>query len=180
MLILSYPYYISIKNKELILIWFSNENGEDVFYKYENNLFIANNKKQIEKKIKEINFKIDWKGTNVKINLDKFPETLQLIKNNQYIDENICTEVNDVWNFFDDLYKTFSNESIKFQRTNDILDKAYHKFFHGMNLQAVTPKNESYHPVFSKKEITQLNTLMKNFMSFAEEKLLAGSTIQPM
>lgn len=175
-----YPYYITIRNKTLILIWYWNESKESVFYKTENNIFIANNKKQIEKKTKEINFKVIWEGTNVKINLDKFPETLQLIKNNQYIDDNICTKVNEVWNFFDDLYKTFSNESIKFQRTNDILDKAYHKFFYGMNLQAVTPKNESYHPVFSKKEITQLNTLMKNFMSFAEEKLLAGSTIQAM
>lgn len=171
---LCYPFYITIKGKNIILIWYPNEVGTDVFYTSGNKVFIAYNKEQAEEKLYEINFKMVWSDTDPEINLDIFLNTVSQIKENEYIGIDVCNVIIDTWNFFDDLYKTFADEPVTFKRTNYILDKAYHKFFYGINLQVVTPKNECYHPVFSKKELMELNKLMNNFMRFAEIKLLGA------
>lgn len=168
-----YPYFVTANNKNLILAWYSNNEGDDIFHTIGNSLLLAYDKLELEAYLKNINFDIVWDQTNSEIDLDNFPAVLQLIKYNEYIDVNICTKINDTWNFFDDLDRTFSNENKKFERKNEALDKIYHKFFYGMNLQAVTPKNEIYHPIFSKEEVTLLNLLMINFTDYAKTKLIS-------
>jgi hypothetical protein len=62
----------------------------------------------------------------------------------------------DGWNFIEDLLKTIgAKKELRTLRT-PLLNKAYDKFFYGVNLPSVTPEGKSYSPLWLAEEILAL------------------------
>jgi hypothetical protein len=149
-----YPYSFIYKGIKTILIWQSNDN--DSFILDSNKRLIkAISKKEMRKVLGKLAVHVKWKDA-VEMNFDSFIVALRCLRENRASSPKTCSLLIDGWNFIEDMLATFSLKQDMKRLKTRMLNKAYKKLFHGINLPAVTPKGKCYSPLWEHEEIITL------------------------
>lgn len=158
-----YPVSIKYLQKELFLLWFSDDIDGVVVEKNKILIFASMQEILAYSKTKNIDIVID---AITLYNFDKITLWLSKYKNEKII----CHEILNIWNFFTDISKSLN---IKFIGNNKdkITNKIYNKLFWGSNLPSVTPKGKFYIPIWRKskrkklaKILTEAMLIFKNYI----------------
>lgn len=73
-----------------------------------------------------------------------------------------CEEFLNAWNLFTDVQSTLNERNMHHEDTR--YSKIYQKLFWGCNLPAVTPAGRSYEPIWSRKEVKQIQEVLSEGM----------------
>lgn len=147
-----YPYTFIYKCKAHTLLWESSSKG-DVFLTKDNNIpYIADDIQDAKKIFSELPFNIIWSDAAT-MDFDMFWKELNDLNIKKPSDEKTCDVILNGWNFIEDLIRTFSLDGLREKLTDLQLNKAYKKIFYGNNIEAVTPNDYSYNPLWEEEEI---------------------------
>ncbi len=130
-------------------LWHSDT---DDFFKINEDIVYCNSVEDIKKIIKNENLIV---GEEI---AEYDCEKIEKFSKNNILSPN---EILNFWNILMDLSKSLKVNFIGNDRTKKI-DKIYAKLFYGCNLPAITPENEEYIPVWTKKEIRKIKEIIEN------------------
>ena len=155
-----YPYWFSFHNKKWVLLWESSK-GQDKFKTLsDGSLFISNSIEDTKKRLESKDISVCW-SENSTMDFDLFWAELYNLQYDRPSGIKTCKILLEGWNFIEDLINTFNLIESKSELTSEKLNNVYDKLFFGNNLKSVTPKNKSYSPLWTKKEISCLLNSME-------------------
>lgn len=171
MKILFYPCTVTIKQKNQIWVWYTNQDEEDLFLlDLLGKLVVARTEDELNLIFKHSNKTLMWDEAS-SFDLDLFWKTLKAMRPG----ESTPTETNalllDGWNFIEDLCRTFGLSELVNSLNTTVIKKAYSKLFYGNNIEAITPPNREYNPIWTEDEIVALNCMMTKIWNFCLEKI---------
>lgn len=153
-----YPYTFRYKNQSKTLLWGACDGG-DCFYCMDNgSLYQASDIQDAKFKFEGLISNIVW-DEGATVDFDLFWNELENLNEEKSLNEDQCETILNCWNFIEDLLRTYNADNLKRLLKNDLLSKAYDKLFYGNNMEAVTPEGKSYSPLWTKAEITELNSV---------------------
>ncbi|WP_010252784.1 hypothetical protein [Acetivibrio cellulolyticus] len=147
-----YKFVFILDSKEYYCIWFSGE--KDGFVTDGDKLKCFYDFDQLQTFALDNNIEVFDEGSELSINLAQ--------KWDDQKGENVdCKYFLHYWNMMSDLSYSVK-ESFYGDNKNSTLNKLYDKLFWGSNLPAVTPEGKEYIPIWSKKELDELNKVVKD------------------
>lgn len=147
-----FKFEFIIDNKKFICIWFSGE--KDGFISEGGKIKDFCNFDQLHSYALENNIEIIDEGSELSVDFaQKWDFTKEKVIN--------CKYFLHFWNMISDLSYSV-NENFYGDKKNRTLNKIYDKLFYGNNLPAITPEGKEYIPIWSKKEIDELNKVVKD------------------
>lgn len=147
-----YPYLFIYNRIPHTLLWESNEKG-DKFLTNNNTLYVADDIKNAKEKFSNLPFNIIWTDVAI-IDFDLFWIKIRSLNTKEETNEKDCSLILNGWNFIEDILKAFFLKDLLEILSDPKLNKAYKKFFYGNNIEAVTPKECSYNPIWEDDEIS--------------------------
>jgi len=147
-----YPYWFVFHNKKCILLWESGKDQNKFKTLPDGSLFMEDSIEKAKQRLEDDNDSVHWLECSL-MNFDLFWSELHNLKRNRESDVKICKIILNGWNFIEDLINTFNLCESKSKLKSEMLDKIYDKLFFGNNLDAITPKNKPYNPLWTKEEI---------------------------
>lgn len=157
--IVYYPYSATIDESRYILIWYTDSAKGDVFLKANGKPVVGLNKSGIEKQLRNKKLRIEWSQA-ADVDIDALPAVIKKISRTHSSNKKQNNLLLNAWNFFEDLTRTFGIEKMFLSFRNPLLNKVYDKIFWGSNLEAVTPANKSYTPIWDDEEIKALQLFL--------------------
>lgn len=141
-------------------MWQTDGENDSFVSDFKGNLISAKDEITLKKYFYNETTKIHW-NEPAEIDFDLFFKLLDNIKPYKKVRKDICIIIINGWNFIDDIINTFNlKKEIKYINSNN-LNKIYEKFFYGLNIQAMTPKNKKYLPKFTNNEIYEFKEKIK-------------------
>lgn len=156
-----YPFTFIYRGKKTTLLWVSGELGD--YFKMTDDRVLYQSKciQDAKCEFDSLPFQIEWSESET-IDFDMFWKEINALNVGNATDESACKVLLSGWNFIEDMMRTFSlNYSYK-ELDKTLIDKTYKKIFYGNNIQAVTPENSGYMPLWGNEELINLRlTLLK-------------------
>lgn len=156
-----YPYTFGFKKKKSIFLWYTNDKEEDLLLLDSSGKLISTSSKdEIDLLMKNYNYTVEWDEA-VEMDFDSFWLEVEKLKSYSFSSKKTCVTLLDGWNFLEDLCRTLHIlENIPGLKT-PLADKVYKKLYYGNNIEAVTPEDKSYNPIWLPEEISFFNTEIK-------------------
>lgn len=146
-----YPVSVKDEGRTRFLIWCDDQSGNH-YLRDGDDLIVGDSLDALRNMLAEKSKEVDW-GSSCVIDLDHLLNDFEAVSIEHTSGKNQNSLFLDVWNFFEDLIRTFELEQNFSRFRTPCLDKVYEKIFWGCNLPAVTPEGKSYSPLWADSEI---------------------------
>jgi hypothetical protein len=155
-----YPYWVTTNRTSYILLWYTDEEKGDIFFKKDNSVYIGQDKKELKKNLPNEQIIIKWQEA-AEINIDKIESTIIKTRQTHKMSARQKNFLINAWNFFDDLERTLGTQKT-FSKTKKIqLDKIYDKLFWGANIPSLTKEKKASVSIWSDEDINALQLFFK-------------------
>jgi hypothetical protein len=155
----AYPYIIKENNKETIFLWVTTPDTDGFVLDETGCLYSAKNIEDAKKTFHSASLSIYWNEAGY-IDIDDFWREINKLSLKNTINQHGYNIILDGIDFIEDMLKTLFLPDEYSYFNNYKLRKIYKKIFYANNLEAVTPVNSEYEPIWSTNEIRNLRTVL--------------------